>query len=397
MSSVELKQYKWDRLKHCAQQQGVDILIASLHENITYMTDFICVGGIMLHRTQTYAVMDLRAEAPALVIGYGEAAAAYENIGDYRYYCYGAFRYDCVQNPEGLAKVVSGLEHESFADAQAALEQAIRDCGLEKGRIGLDESIVTIQVWNRLEREFPQYEFVPAAAIFQEARRIKHPEEICCLERAAEIAEQSILAVVKDMRIGMTEKEMEARFNQEVYALGGSPFFCVATADNRSANVDTVNTKLALTKDSHVRFDLGCNYMGYKSDISRTVAIGSAASEIRDMYRWIQEGEAAAISVMRPGVTCEEVFNTAVGAVRKGIPQYRRHHCGHGIGLEIYDTPSVAPGVLDEMQENQVFCIETPYYILGWGGVQVEDTLQITANGTHCLTKTSKDLIEIQL
>ena len=396
MSTVTLKGYKLARLKRYAEQYGVDILIASLHENITYMTDFTCVGGTMLHRTQTYSVMDMRNENASLIIGYGEAVAAYERLGDYRYYCYGPFRYDCVNNPEGLAEAVRDLEQACFEDAGAALVQAIRDCGLSGGRIGLDESIATIQLWNYLRQEFPQYEFIPAAFIFSEARKIKHSEEILCLECAAEIAEKSIDAVVRDMHVGMTEKQMEARFNQEVYALGGSPFFCVATIDIRTANVDTVNTDLGLTADSHVRFDLGCDYMGYKSDISRTVAIGGAAARIKDMYSWIREGEIEAIKSMRPGIACKEVFDTAVRTVRRGIPNYRRSHCGHGIGLEIYDSPSVAPDAQDELEENMVLCIETPYYILGWGGVQVEDTLQVTGNGTYRLTKTSGNLIEIQ-
>ena len=284
-----------------------------------------------------------------------------------------------------------------FENVEMALIQAIEDCGLSKGRIGLDESIATIQLWNYLRQKFPQYEFIPAASLFSEARKIKHPEEVSYLECAAEIAERSIDAVVRDMHVGMTEKQMEARFNQEVYALGGRPFFCVATIDIRTANVDTVNTDLGLTEESHVRFDLGCDYMGYKSDIARTVAIGKAADRIKDMYRWIQEGEIEAISSMRPGVTCEEIFDSAVRTVRKGITDYRRHHCGHGIGLEIYDSPPVAPNVKDKLEENMVLCIETPYYILGWGGVQVEDTLQVTGNGTYRLTKTSGNLIEIQL
>lgn len=397
MSSIELKQYKLARLKHFAQQYGLDLLIASLHENISYMTDFICVGGTMLHRTQTYAVLDLKTDIPALIIGYGEAAAAYEKTGCCKYYCYGAFNYDRVKDPDNASKIIYQMKQECFVDAGEALKQAIHDCGMKKGKIGLDESIVTIQIWEDLKSTFPQFEFIPAASVFNEARKIKHPEEILYLERAAEIAEQSILAVVKDMHVGMTERELEARFNQEVYTLGALPFFCVATIDARSANVDTVNTDLSLTKNSHVRFDLGCNYKGYKSDISRTVAIGSSIPKICDMYQWIQEGEAAAIDSIRPGVTCEEVFHTAVTTVKKGIPAYRRHHCGHGIGLEIYDMPSIAPGVTDEIQENQVFCIETPYYILGWGGIQVEDTVQVTSDGTYCLTKTSKSLIKIQL
>lgn len=397
MSSATLKKYKSDRLREYAQKHNVDLLIASLHENIRYMTDFICVGGAILHRTQTYSLLDVRSGKAALVIGYGEAAAANERLGEYAYYCYGAFRYDCIAEPEANSARIRDLEKECFKSAESALEQAIMDCSLKSGRIGMDESLVSIPFWKHLEKTFPQYEFVPAAAIFYNARKVKHSEEILCLERAAAIAEQAMFSAIKKLRVGITEKEIEACFVDSVYALGGTPFFCVASADLRSANVDAVNTDLKITANSHIRFDLGCDYNGYKSDISRTVAIGKYDRKVKEAYHWVREGESAAVAAMRPGVLCEEIFYTAVKTVNKGLPSFRRHHCGHGIGLEIYDFPSIAPGVKDELEENMVLCIETPYYILGWGGVQVEDTFQVTHDGTYSLTKTSNDLVEIEI
>ena len=74
-----------------------------------------------------------------------------------------------------------------------------------------------------------------------------------------------------------------------------------------------------------------------------------------------------------------EIFEAAVAATRAaGLPDYARSHCGHGIGLEGYDVPSIAPGVSDTIEKNMVLCIETPYYRIGWGGVQVENTVAVT-------------------
>ena len=84
-------------------------------------------------------------------------------------------------------------------------------------------------------------------------------------------------------------------------------------------------------------------------------------------------GERAAIERMRPGVTVGEIFDTAVRVTREaGIPDYQRHHVGHGIGLEPYDPPTIVAGSEARLEPGMVFCVETPYYEHGWGGVQVD-------------------------
>jgi Xaa-Pro aminopeptidase len=75
-----------------------------------------------------------------------------------------------------------------------------------------------------------------------------------------------------------------------------------------------------------------------------------------------------------------------------GIPHYQRHHVGHGIGLEPYDPPTIAPGSDTALEPGMVFCVETPYYEHGWGGVQVEDAVEVTAAGARLLTRSSREL-----
>jgi Xaa-Pro dipeptidase len=70
---------------------------------------------------------------------------------------------------------------------------------------------------------------------------------------------------------------------------------------------------------------------------------------------------------------------------------------GHGIGLEVYDPPSITPDNPALLEAGMVICIETPYYELGWGGVQVEDTLLVQENGYQLLTKSSRELIVIDI
>jgi Xaa-Pro aminopeptidase len=79
--------------------------------------------------------------------------------------------------------------------------------------------------------------------------------------------------------------------------------------------------------------------------------------------------------------------------VRQGIPHYERHHCGHGIGLQIYDPPSISANSDQRLEEGMVLCVETPYYEIGKYGLQIEDTVVIVADGIRRLAHTSNKLI----
>ena len=84
------------------------------------------------------------------------------------------------------------------------------------------------------------------------------------------------------------------------------------------------------------------------------------------------------------------MFETAVEAVRReGIPHYRRSHVGHGIGLDGYDLPDLTASSRDVLEEGMVLCVETPYYELGWTGLQVEDMVVVRAGGIETLMTTS--------
>jgi Xaa-Pro aminopeptidase len=87
------------------------------------------------------------------------------------------------------------------------------------------------------------------------------------------------------------------------------------------------------------------------------------------------------------------LFQTAVAAVEcAGLRPYRRHHCGHAIGSEVYEPPIISPTADDELVPGMVFCVETPYYELGWGGMMVEDTIVVTDSGRDLLTTADRSL-----
>jgi Xaa-Pro dipeptidase len=142
-----------------------------------------------------------------------------------------------------------------------------------------------------------------------------------------------------------------------------------------------------------VRFDLGCVYEGYRSDIARTAVLGTASDKLARYYGAALAGERAAIAAMKPGVPVSEIFELATKVTREqGIPHYQRNHVGHGIGLEPYDPPTISGATATPLEPGMVFCVETPYHEHPWGGIQVEDAVEIIPGGARMLTRSSREL-----
>ena len=182
-------------------------------------------------------------------------------------------------------------------------------------------------------------------------------------------------------------------FEQEILRKGAQPFFTVVTMGDRAALADVYASDRALAKGDLVRFDLGCVYQGYRSDISRTAVLGAPTDKQRRYYDAIRDGERAAIAAMKPGVPVNQIFEIGMRVTREtGMPHYTRNHVGHGIGLEPYDPPTINAATETLLEPGMVFCVETPYYEHGWGGVQVEDAVEITATGVRQLTRSSQEL-----
>src|SRR5207237_1000199 len=149
------------------------------------------------------------------------------------------------------------------------------------------------------------------------------------------VAEDGIAAVLTMLKPGVTEREAARAYEQEVLRRGAQPFFTVVTIGERAALADVYPSDRALRPGDLVRFDLGCLWGAYRSDISRTAVLGAPSDKQARYYAAILAGERAAIAAMKPGVPGSRLFDLAVRGTREtGLPHYQRHHVGHGIGLE---------------------------------------------------------------
>jgi Xaa-Pro aminopeptidase len=277
-----------------------------------------------------------------------------------------------------------------------AVVSALNDLGLSGSRIGLDEYGMRPEVRDRIRGAYPNVSWDDGYSAFQQIRMVKTAEEQERLGRSVAIAEHALLACVASFREGADEHELLRVYEEDVLGQGGRITFAHILITERGALSNGYAGERRLRKGDWVRFDVGCAFHDYNSDIARTVAFGEPSEKLQTYYAAILAGETAAFDLLKPGVTAGQLFEAAVEATRAaGIPHYQRNHVGHGIGIEMYDPPIVSPGVETLVEAGMVLNIETPYYEMGWGGVQVEDTVVVTPSGYRFLTETERGLMVV--
>jgi len=387
------------RVQAVLKGEGLDAIVASAPENVFYVSGYRSLASSVIRGVQIYAV--LNSQSLALVLSRADVPCALEaGLSEAELFSYGGFHFDLQEvdlqeaNPQhDFPMEVQSVLSRSYGTPMEALTAALDQMAGDSKGVAVDRAGLSLEVWDGLTNRFGTPQLRNAADLFRSVRRVKTADEVQRIERATRISEDAIFATLEQVREGMTEQEMVQIFEQQELKDGGRPWFTVIACGERAAFADSPPTSRPLRRGDIIRFDVGCTYGEYHSDIARTAVFGPPTAKLVDYYTAILAGEQREFEYLRPGVPVNEVFHRAVETVKsEGIPHYKRHHCGHGIGLEVYDPPLIGPNDLTVLEEGMVFCLETPYYEIGWGGLLVEDTVVITKQGARMFNQRSRAL-----
>lgn len=133
--------------------------------------------------------------------------------------------------------------------------------------------------------------------------------------------------------------------------------------------------------------DFGVRIAGTCTDLTRTFSIGRPTAHQREIYTAVHAAHAAALRAVRPGVIGRDVDDAA----RQVLTLHRlgrafRHSTGHGVGYRIHQRPYLSPRSVDQLMCGQIITIEPGVYLRGWGGIRIEDMVEVTATGAHVLS-----------
>jgi len=378
------------------EKYDLDVLVATTRENVLYLSNYRSVSHKLLKGVRVYAVFPRDLE-PVLIVPISDLDLYADNpswIKDVR--TYGTFYIEEGESSELSNSELRLTELQKMAkqglDPLTVLTNVLSEKGLDKSNIGVDEMGIDYITRSKLKSMLPEASFKAAYNIFREIRMIKTKEEIKLLHKSAEISQKAVEKMLDSVKEGVTEQELAQELEEVIVREGAKPFLTVLGCGTRSAFPNALPSSYKIKKGDIIRFDGGCEYKGYYSDIAKIAVLGKANEKVKKYFKAVVLGVEEAVNVIEPSVKASEIFQIAIEAVRKaGIPHYRRHHVGHGIGAECYDLPILRPTDQTVLEPDMIINIETPYYELGLGGLQVEITIRVTQNGYELLTPQTFD------
>jgi Xaa-Pro dipeptidase len=279
----------------------------------------------------------------------------------------------------------------AFAKAAQALPQLARATkfGLEAERMRAFEMMA-------LQQAFPGARFVNAHQPISEIRLRKTADEIAYLRRAIEISEAALEATLAQVRIGLTEKQIERVLINEMFnhGAGGLAFDPIVAAGDNSAQPHAVSRETyQLKAGDALLIDFGASWQGYNADITRTFFVGGVSDRDRRFYETVAAANAAGKQAVRAGVTAHAV-DDVVQKVLEGseFAQFRQHKTGHGLGLDVHEAPQIMRGNQAVLEPGIVFTVEPGLYRPNEVGVRIEDDVVVTDTGHQCLTSFPREL-----
>lgn len=216
------------------------------------------------------------------------------------------------------------------------------------------------------------------------------------MEQAQRIAEKALEEILNEIRPGVTEKEIAARLQYLMLHFGAEDmsFDPIVVSGPNGSLPHGVPSDKTIQRGEFVTMDFGCVYHGYCSDMTRTVAVGSADEEMRRVYETVLSAQKAGIAAARAGVTGKAVDGAARSVIAAaGYGDYFGHSFGHGVGVEIHEAPNATPGNEKPLPAGAVISAEPGIYLPGRLGVRIEDVIALTEEGCVNLTRAPKALL----
>jgi Xaa-Pro aminopeptidase len=328
---------------------GVSCLIVTKPANVTYSTGFLGDDSLaVIAKGRSYLLTDSRyteqahKECPACRI---------------------------IQRNSSMPQAVAGLVNKL---------KNIQDVTIENS--------ISMELFDRLKKAVDT-KIKRSENIIENIRSVKDDSEIEAIKAAADIAAKALEQTLNYIKVGMTESELAGLLELEIRRLGAKTSFetIVAFGPNASRAHHQPGSR-KLKKNDTVLIDFGAKYNGYCSDITRCFVVGRGDRFFNSVFDAVEQAQLAAIQMVKAGAEIACVDAAARKTLAKsGLPVYG-HGTGHGLGIEIHESPFIKPENGGVLKEGQVITIEPGVYVPGKIGIRIEDDVLVTKSGCKILT-----------
>ena len=344
------------------EELNVDALLVTNLDNVAYLTGFTGTNGqVLVTRTGAVFYTDPRYAARSRALVHDAELVTYE----------------------------------------ARLTDVLGDRLSQQGivRLGFEADTVTVAKSNDLRERLAPAELVTTTGVVEGLRRTKEPEEVRLLKEAVRIGDEAFSWVQNLIVPGATEKEIALALEVRMRQSGADAvsFEPIVGSGPLSAHIHHTPSDRSFNKGDLILMDFGCRLQNYCSDLTRTVVLGAATDEQREIYESVLAAQAAGIGAVTAGAQCVDVDAAARRViVEGGRGDLFEHGLGHGVGLEIHEAPSMSRTSEDTLMEGDVITVEPGMYLEDFGGIRIEDCVVVTAGGCEVLGHAPKqDLIEL--
>lgn len=266
------------------------------------------------------------------------------------------------------------------------LARQFKERGLK--HVGFEKDLISYARFGTLTSCVGDDTLVAYQGLVVGTRAIKDEEEIALTRKAVKIAEAAFKQLIgrgAEYFEGTTELELAAELEYLMRKGGadrqGFPGSgIIVAAGPHSASCHHFPTKRKVRRGDAVLFDWGAELEGYRSDITRVVFVGEVPDIYREIYPVVERSMREAIAAVKPGVRNHKLDKIARGILEEAGHELR-HGLGHGIGLQIHESPRLTAGPAQPLKKNMLITIEPGIYIHEVGGVRLEDDILVTADG----------------
>lgn len=345
-------------LKKEMKNAGVDNLLISNRSNILYVSGFSGEGGIavlLLTATKDYFITD----------GRFTTQAAEETQG-----------YEIIRWEAGL-----------FIDAAKLIEKL----GLKEVYIDFDD--ISHSDGKAMEA-MTSATLTNAPKLLEGIRKRKLQEEIDLTKEACRISDEAFGEILKFIKPGVSEQEIcnELEFQMRKRGATTCSFDMIVASGPRGALPHGTASERIVQKGDMVTMDFGALYKDYRSDMTRTIAVGEPDPKLKEIYGYVLEAQKKAEDGLKAGIVSKDLDQLARGVIESH--GYKLiHGLGHGVGLDIHEIPFISFRSDYVFEENVIVTLEPGIYVPDLGGIRIEDDYLVTKDGCIQLTHSPKELI----
>jgi Xaa-Pro dipeptidase len=374
------------RVSSLMRERGIDALLVTSKENVTYFSGIQTIEWISKHRPMGL-IVPVAPRPPVLVIPETLMAVARET--------------SWVEDVRGWGGVrIEGAP----ADPVTALERTLQDVGLERATIGFEHGYgqflrMPKAQYDDLVSRLPDMKVVDGADAIWRTRTIKSALEAEAMRRVCAATDAAFTEGFAALREGMPESEiagiMFARMARET---GEQPEFMMVRSGKAKYGMSNCPPfDKQVERGDLVVVDAGARYKNYVSDFMRMACIGEPTKEQRYMFEADLEAQIAGVEAVKPGVTTGEIFDACYGVLaQRGLQEHAKiSRVGHGIGLEVHEWPSVDKGSTIPLEPGMIITVEPIFSDrpnAEIGNFAIEDIVLVTQTGHEILSKYPKQL-----